>query len=108
MSENDYMFDNNYFIFKNIGNIMHSQSINISLENEINNYLNEISIIEYEIKILQNKNIELNKNLSNNFLCIYFINNLEHKKIEYNKITINYLQEQKLQIEHKISNIYNL
>ena len=107
MSENDYMFDSNYFIFKNIGNIMHNQSINISLDNEINNYLNEISIIDNEIKILQNKNIELNKNVLNNYFCFYFTNNLDHKKIEYNKITINYLKEHKLQIEHKISNIYN-
>jgi hypothetical protein len=100
------MFEDDYFIFNNIGNIMHNESINNSLNNEINNYLYEISELHSEIKILENKNIELNKNLSNNYFCFNFTNNLDYKKIEYNKITINYLQEQILQIEYKISKIY--
>jgi len=93
--------NNDYdFCMVKIGQIMHKQSQNIDFEEEINNYTNEIIKLDNEIRLLQDKNSDSDVIL--NYCCYCFIDKLYIDKYKYNTITINYLEEQKLQIEDKI------
>jgi hypothetical protein len=83
-----------------IDNIMDNYVIEI---NQLDNYVIEINQLDNEIKILEKRNLILNENISNYFFCCYcLINKIDIQKFSYNLITINYLEEQKLQIKDKI------
>ena len=94
--------ENNEYDFctATIGQLMHQESLNLDFEQEINNYTHEITELDNQIKLLYDKNVGTYIILN---YCCCFTNKLYIEKYKYNLITINYLEEQKLQIEDKIS-----
>ena len=83
--------------------IIIDQFENIDCEEEINNYTNEIIELNNQIKLLSYNNTESNIIFN---CCFYFLfDKLDIEKYKYNIITINYLKEQRLQIENKITKL---
>lgn len=93
--------NNDYdFCMVKMGELMHQQSQNIYFEDEIINYTNEIIELDNQIKLLYYKNSD--STIILNYCCSCLFGKLYIEKYKYNAITINYLEEQKLQIEDKI------
>jgi hypothetical protein len=93
--------NNDYdFCMVKIGQLMYQESIIINLDEKINDYTNEITELDNQIKLLQDKNSDSDVIL--NYFCCCLFDKLYIDKYKYNTITINYLEEQKLQIEDKI------